>query len=222
MRPIVLLVLESLLLLASTASQEQPRELKAGGHVLGETAEQFFSVGPVGLLAHACEAKDWKTVKSLVNTVERLSKVPAKEVCFQLTRVKHEAISGAREEYEAAGDMETLRSDTFTLDHGRLVKMRLIYAIPNAEIEGLKPKPFEELFAGLREAYGEPSKTYAETVVDTFGVRRDAHRAIWFGEQDVIRVTERPGDHGQTEIIAETLAEYKLEEQMPKNANPLQ
>jgi hypothetical protein len=215
-------VVACLLFCARVQPQEQPRELKGGGHLLGETAEQFFSIGSVGELVRACEAKDWKTVKHLAKTSDHESKVNAKEICDKAALVKQQATSGARQKYGASGDKETMRTDTFTLDGGHLVKIRMIYAIPIADMEGFHPKSFDELFAGLREAYGEPSKNYSEPVVNTYGVRRNAHRAIWLGKQNVVSIIERPGERGWTEIVAETLPEYNREAQAPKSANPLQ
>jgi len=209
-------------LCAPVIPHEQPRELKGGGHLLGETAEQFFSTGPVGELVRACEAKDWKTVKQLARASDHKSKVDVKEICEKVAAVKHQATSGARQEYGASGDKEMMRTDTFTLQGGHLVKIRMIYAMPIADIEGFHPKSFDELFAGLREAYGEPSKSYSEPVVNTYGVKRDAHRATWLGRQNVISIIEQPGEHSWTEIVAETLAEYNREAQAPKAANPLQ
>ena len=206
----------------SSAATGAATELKGGGHLLGETAEQFFSIGSVGELVRACEAKDWKTVKHLAKTSDHESKVNAKKICERAAVVKQQAASGARQEYGASGDKEMMRTDTFTLDGGHLVKIRMIYAMPIADIEGFHPKSFDELFAGLREAYGEPSKSYSEPVVNTYGVTRSAHRATWLGKQNVISIIEQPGEHSWTEIVAETLAEYNREAQAPKAANPLQ
>ena len=210
------------LLCAPVLPQEQPRELKGGGHLLGETVEQFFSIGSVGELVRACEEKDWKTVKHLAKTSDHEFKVNAKEICERAAVVKQQATSGTRQEYGASGDKEMMRTDTFTLDGGHLVKIRMIYAMPIADIEGFHPKSFDELFAGLREAYGEPSKSYSEPVVNTYGVTHDAHRATWLSKQNVINIIEQPGEHSWTEIVAETLAEYNRDTQAPKAANPLQ
>jgi len=98
----------------------------------------------------------------------------------------------------------------------------MVYVAPSATIEGYRPKSFGELFAGLREAYGPPSKSYSEPVLSAYGVKYDAHRAMWMGNQDVISIMEQPGEGGRTEIIAETLAEYNRAAQAPKTANPLQ
>lgn len=222
MEKVIIALIGCLTLCSSVVSQERPRELRGVGHVLGETAEQFFSVGSVGELVHACDTKDWKTVKYLAKTLEQQSKVKAKELCDKVAAIKQGATAGERQEYRGSGDIETMRTDTFILDDGYLVKIRMIYAVPIADFEGFRPKSFDELFAGLREAYGDPSKSYSEPVVSTYGVKRDARRAIWEGTQNVISVTEHLGEHGQIEIVAETLAEYKRDTQTPKTANPLQ
>jgi len=156
------------------APQEQPRELRGLGHVLGETAEQFFSVGSVGELVRACDKKDWKTVKHLAKTVEQQAKVNGKEFCDKVAIIKQGATGGTRQEYGSSGEVETMRADTFTLDGGHLVKIRMIYAKPIADVEGFHPKSFDELFAGLREAYGEPSKSYSEPVISPYGAKLEA------------------------------------------------
>ena len=211
-----------LLSYGSTALQEQPRELRGLGHVLGETAEQFFSVGSVGELVRACDKKDWKTVKHLAKTVEQQAKVNGKEFCDKVAIIKQGATGGTRQEYGSSGEVETMRADTFTLDGGHLVKIRMIYAKPIADVEGFHPKSFDELFAGLREAYGEPSKSYSEPVISPYGAKLEARRAVWEGAQNVISIIERLGEHSQTEIVAETLGEYKRDSLASKPINPLQ
>ena len=222
MRKAFSVVIACLLSYGFMASQEQPRELRGLGHVLGETAEQFFSVGSVGELVRACDKKDWKTVKSLTKTIDQQAKVKGKEFCDKVAIIRQGATGGARQEYGSSGDSETMRADTFTLDGGHLVKIRMIYAKPMADLEGFHPKSFDELFAGLREAYGEPSKSYSEPAVNAYGVKRDAHRAIWIGKKNTISIIEQPGENARAEIIAEILAEYKREGQTPKTTNPLQ
>ena len=74
----------------------------------------------------------------------------------------------------------------------------------------------------MREAYGEPSKSYTEPVFDVYGAKYDAHGAEWMGKQDVIIIIEQPGRDGRTEIVVETLAERDRATKAPKTANPLQ
>jgi len=210
------------MLCASVSPQEQPRELRGGGHLLGETAGQFFSEGFVGDMLRACQERDWKSVSQLSKNVGHASKRNAKDYCAKEMLAKQQATSGTRLEYNGRGDEETMRADTFTFDGGHLVKIDMVYVASIANIEGYHPKSFGELLAGLREAYGSPSKGYSEPVLNAYGVKYDAHRAVWMGNQDVISIIEQPGEGGRTEIIAETLAEYNRTAQAPKTANPLQ
>jgi hypothetical protein len=219
---IVLCVVECLMLCASASAQQQARELKGGGHLLGETAVQFFSEGLAGDLQRACEAKDWKSVSQLTTNVGHASKANAKDYCSKETLAKQQATNGTRLEYAGHGGEETMRTDTFTFDGGRLVKIDMVYDGSTRNFQGYRPKSFGELFDGLREAYGPPSKSYSEPVLNVYGVKYEAHRAFWLGKQDAISIIEQTGEDGRTEIIAQTLAEYNRAAQAPKTPNPLQ
>jgi hypothetical protein len=214
-------VLGVLMLCSSGPQQERPRELKGGGHLLGETAEHFFSQGAVGRLLRACEAADWKAVKQLAKAVDPDSKPNARDICAKAVLAKKQATSGVRQEY-VGGDDQTMRRDTFTLEGGYLVKIDMVFNAPSTDVGGYHPKYFGELFKGLQEAYGEPSKSYSEPVFDVYGAKYDAHRAEWMGKQDVIAIIEQPGRDGRTEIVVETLAERNRATNAPKTVNPLQ
>jgi hypothetical protein len=220
---IIIFIIACLMLCASASAQEQPRVLRGGGHLLGETAEQFFSEGLVGDVLRACQARNWKSVSQLFKNIDQMSKSNAKDYCAKQTAARQQATGGTRLEYSGPGDEEAMRADTFTFDGGHLVKIDMVYSTPSASFEGYSPKSFAELFAGLQEAYGPPSKSYSEPVVTApYGIKYDAHRAVWMGNQDVISIIEQPGHDVRTEIIAETLAEYNRAAQVPKTANPLQ
>lgn len=207
------------MLCAPVSSQDQPREVKGDGHLLGETAEQFFSEGFVGDMLRACQASDWKTVSKKVS---HTTKTNAKDYCAKEKLAKQEAASGKRLEYNGRGDEETMRTDTFTFDGGHLVKIDMAYISPVANIEGFHPKSYGELLAGLQEAYGPPSKSYTEPMLNAYGVKYEAPRAVWMGSHDMITIIEQPGQQARTKIIAETLAEYNHSSQAPKTPNPLQ
>jgi hypothetical protein len=212
-----------LLLCSAVLPQEQPKDLKGGGgHLLGETAEKFFSEGRIGDVDRACQEKDWKTVKQLSKGQDYSSKTNAKDICAKEKEARQEATSEARFEYNGRGDDETMRADTFTFDHDHLVKIDMVYTAPVANVEGSHPKSYVELFDGLQGAYGPPSKSYTEPVKDVYGVKYDAHRAVWMRPQDVISIVEQPGTDGRTEIVAETLAEHDRAAHSPKSPNPLQ
>jgi hypothetical protein len=202
-------------------AQEQPRQIRADGHLLGETAEQFFSEGRIGDVLRSCQARDWKSVARLFSVAGHSSKINAKDICAALIGSRQQAVSGVRLEYNGQGDKNTLRTDTFTFDDRHLVKIDMVYEAPIADVQGFHPKSFDELLAGLEEAYGAPTKTYAEPIQNAYSVRYQAHRAIWMGEQDVISIIELPGENGWTKISAVTLAEYNRAAKAPKTQNPL-
>ena len=206
------------MLCASVHPQDQPRELRGDGHLLGETAEKFFSESFVGEMLRACQASDWKTVSK---NVGHESKIKAKDYCAKEKLAKQQATSGTRLEYNGRGDEETMREDTFTFDNDHLVKIDMAYVAPVANIEGSHPKSYGELFAGLQEAYGPPSKSYSEPIQNAYGVKYEAPRAVWVGNHDIVSIIEEPGKGGRTKIIAETLAEYNRSAQEPKTPNPL-
>lgn len=221
MRNPIIFVVGWLVLCNSVPAQEQARQLKGDGHLLGETAEQFYSEGHIGDVLHACQAKDWKSVGDLNKNLGKLPKTDAKDICAIQASAKQQAASGARFEYKGSGDTDTMRLDAFTFDGGYLVRIDMVYSTPIADFQGYHPKSFAELFSGLQEAYGVPAKTYTEPVVNTYGVRYDAQRAIWMGNKDVISIIEQPGAKGWTEIVAMTIAEYNRAAQAPKTENPL-
>lgn len=215
-------VIGCLMFCAQAAAQEQLRELRGGGHLLGESVGQFYSEGYVGDVLRACQAADWKTVSNLSKTADPSSKKKAKDICDLETLAKQQATSGARLKYKGSGDKETKRADEFTFDGGHLVKIDMIYRASTSDFEGYHPKSFAELFAGLTDAYGAPTKTYTESVLNTYGVKYDARRAEWMGSNNVIIITEQPGGNGWTQIVAETLAEYNRAARTPNSVNPLQ
>ena len=165
----IIYVVGCLMLCASAPPQDKPRELRGDGHLLGETAELFFSEGFVGDMLRACQVSDWKSVSK---NVGHTSKADAKDYCAKEKLAKQQATSGIRLDYEGRGDEETMRSDTFTFDSGHLVKIDMAYMAPVANIAGRHPKSYGELFAGLQEAYGPPSKSYSEPTRKVRGAPR--------------------------------------------------
>jgi hypothetical protein len=218
MRNAAIFVVGYFMLCATTLAQDQPRQLRGGGHALGETAEQFFTEGFIGELLRVCQAEDWKSVRDLTKGVVQFSKKNAKDLCAMETLTRQQAASGGRLEYRGGGDTATMREDTFTFDGGYLVKIEMVYRAPIAKFEGYQPKSFGDLLEGLQAAYGAPTKAYTERVLDAYGVQYDAHHAVWVGKNDVISIIEHPGKNGWTKLFAATLAEYNR----AKTTNPLQ
>ena len=211
-----------LIFCASLPAQEHQPAFSGAGHLLGETAEQFYSEGYVGDVLRACQAGDRKTVSRLFKDVAHSSQDSAKNICRRETFAEKEATSGARLEFKSAANREAMRADTFTFDGGQLVKIDMVYRAPIAVFEGQHPQFFGEILAGLHEAYGEPTKTYTRPVLNSYGVEHDAHAAMWVRQNDVIMIFQQLGLDAWTEIVAQSLEEYKRAANVPQFANPLQ
>lgn len=186
-----------------------------GGHVLGETAEQFFSEGFEKDALSACKAGDYKSLALP-------SKRKLKGYCRDLADDRDEALSGKRSEYKGGGDTSELREDTYTFDGGRLVKMELVFTAPSAEMN-YRGQSFQKLFEATRQSYGPPTSETTAPVQDTYGARYVAHREVWRMPQGAILITEKPGPGGSTMLAAFTRAEYdRVEAAAAKGTNPLQ
>lgn len=199
---------------AQTPAQDGPLQVK-GGHVLGETAEQFFSEGYEKDALAACKNGDFKSL-ALPN------KRALKDYCRSLSEARQEALSGKRSQYTGSGDTSELREDTYTFDVTRLVKMELVFTAPSIE-SNYRGQSFDKILEGTKQAYGPPSSEAIEHVQDAYGVPYVAHRELWLAPQSVILITEKPGPGGSTTVAALTRAEYDHSAAGgAKPANPLQ
>src|SRR5208282_2481030 len=133
--------------------------------------EQFFAEGHEKEVLGACAAGDFKNVN-------RSNKREAKKYCAELADTRQQAISGKRCEYQSGGDPSETRTDTFTFDGGHLVKVELLYSAPSIE-SNYSGRSFEELFAGIKQAYGTPTSETTRPVQDVYGVHYVAHRELW-------------------------------------------
>ena len=187
-----------------------------GGHQLGETAEQFFSEGYEKQAIGACAAGDFRGVN-------KANRSQLKRYCGELADARRQAISSQRYDYRGGGDLSELRTDTFTFDQGHLVKVEFLFSAPNAEVN-YRGQSFEQIFAGIKQAYGSPTSESTQPVRNAYGVELLAHRELWLGPQAVILINEQPGEAGSTTLLAFTRAEYDrtMPSGVPKPANPLQ
>ncbi|MFZ0910507.1 MAG: hypothetical protein WA766_10315 [Candidatus Acidiferrales bacterium] len=210
-----LMAIGALLSTSCVGAQDLPMKVK-GGHELGETAEQFFAEGHETEVLGACASGDFKSLKK---STKRL----AKQYCDQLADWRQRAKSGKRLEYKGIGDAAEFRTDTFTFDGGHLVKVELIYAAPSPEAN-YKGKSFTEIFAGVKEAYGAPTRESSETTQSVYGQQFVAHREIWVAPHAAIVIAEKPGADGSTTLLAFTREEYDrtMASGKPKASNPLQ
>lgn len=199
---------------APAASQDQGMPVK-GGHFMGETSEQFFSEGFEKQALAACASGDFRGVN-------KSNKRELKKYCTHLSDARQQAMSGSRYDYEGGGDLTEFRTDTFTFDGGKLVKVELVYSAPNAEAN-YRGQSFEQIFAGVKQAYGPPTSESTQTVKNVYGVEYVAHRELWLTPQSAIVITEHPGEAGSTSLAAFTRAEYDRTAQASaaKAPNPL-
>jgi hypothetical protein len=210
-----LLTLATLSLTSRVLAQEQPMKVK-GGHGLGETAGQFFAEGQEKEMLSACAAGGFKSLL-------KSDRAEAKKRCGELADARQQAMGGKRVEYQSAGDLSERRTDTFTFDGGHLVKVELLYSAPSAEFN-YRGQAFEEVFAGLKQAYGPPTSESTKPVQDVYGVPYLAHSEFWVMPHAAILITEQPGQGGSTTLVAFTRAEYDrtMAAGEPKAANPLE
>jgi hypothetical protein len=221
---VLALLLAALLLAGGARAQEQSAKpiqpvkpiLVKGGHELGESAEQFFAEGHEKEALAACAVGDFKSVN-------KSSRRQLKQYCAGIADDRRQAMSGKRYEYKTGGDPSELRVDTFTFDGGRLVKVELIFSAPSLQVN-YRGQRFDEIFAGIKQAYGPPTNESTAPVKNTYGVESVAHRETWVLPQGAILVTEQPGEDGSTTLVALTRAEYDrtVAAGAPKAANPLQ
>lgn len=209
-----LVVIAFLGLTSGTFAQDQPLKVK-GGHVLGESAEQFFSEGYEQGAFNACKTGDFKTLAFS-------SKRKLKGYCSDLADSRDDAVSGKRSEYKGGGDTDERRTDTFTFDQGHLVKMELEYPAPNPEFN-YRGEPFDKILGEMKKSYGPPTSETAEPTQNTYGVPMVAHHELWLAPESAIVITEKPGADGSTTLAAFTRAEYdRMVADAAKGANPLQ
>jgi len=210
-----LFILAVLVHATGVPAQDMPMKVK-GGHQLGETADQFFAEGQEKEALGACATGNFKGLdKSIRHEV--------KKDCDKLAETRQLAMGGKREDYQSGGDPSEMRTDTFTFDGGRLVKVELVYSIPSAAFN-YRGHSFEDIFAGAKQAYGPPTSESSNPMHDSFGIQYLAHRELWVAPHAAILITEQPGRGGSTTLVAFTRAEYDrtIAAGEPKPANPLE
>jgi hypothetical protein len=215
-RAVLLVFLAWVLLVLTRGALAQDQLMKVkGGHQLGETAAQFFAEGYEKQMLGACATGDFKSVN-------KSSRRELKKYCADLDDARQQAVSGKRYDYKGGGDLTEMRTDTFTFNGGRLVKVELIYSAPNAEVN-YRGQKFDNIFAGVKQAYGPTTSETTEPAKNAYGVEYVAHRELWLLPGNAILITERPGPDGSTTLEAFTRAEYdRTRAAAGKPANPLE
>lgn len=193
-----------------------PIQVKVENHLLGETAEQFFSEGREGVLLNACGTKDFAKVT-------RAIKKTAKEYCAWLSNVRQSMVGGENGSYKDELSADDTKTTTYVFAAGKFVGVEILFIVPDSANNN-QGKSFAEILSGLKGTYGAPT---SETIVpyhNVYGVLFDRHQSLWLTESYVIQMDEQPGAHGWTKVNVSTRELYdkqKTESATKPSPSPL-
>lgn len=199
-----------------SVAQAAPVQVKVENHLLGETAEQFFTEGHEGVLLNACGTKDFRKVNHLIRET-------AKEYCAWLSNLRQRMVGGENGSYKDELSADDTKTTTYVFAAGKFVAAEILFVAPDSANNN-QGKPFAEILSGLTGTYGAPT---SETIVpyhNVYGVLFDRHQNLWLSESYVIQMDERPGAHGWTKVNVSTRELYdkqKTESVTKPPPNPL-
>jgi len=190
-------------------------QVKVEKHLLGETAEQFFSEGSEGLLLSACGAKDF-------GKIDKSIKKTAKEYCVRLSGVRQRAISGENVNYKDELSIDDTKTASYTFEGGKFVAAEIVFASP-AAINNNQGKSFSDVFNGLKGTYGAPTTEAILPYHNAYGVPFDRHQKLWLASSYAIQLDEQPDTHGWTKVSVSTRGLYDKQraESVKPPPNPL-
>jgi hypothetical protein len=196
-------------------AQAAPVQVKVENHLLGETAEQFFSEGREGVILNECAAKDF-------GKVARSVKKTAKEYCAWLSNVRQRMASGENGNYKDELSADETKTTTFIFEAGKFVAAETVFVSPDTA-NNYQGKSLTDIVSGLKGTYGQPT---SETIVpyhNVYGVPFERHQGLWLTESYAIQTDEQPGDNGWTRVNVSTREVYdkKKAESAKPPPNPL-
>jgi hypothetical protein len=204
-----------ILVVLLSLTQVTPVQVKVEKHLLGETAEQFFSEGNEEVLLSACAAKDF-------GEIDKSIKKTAKEYCAWLSGVRKRAISGENVNYKDELSIDETKTTTYTFAGGKFVAAEIFFASPQL-INNYHGKSFSDVFNGLKGTYGAPSSENILPYHNSYGVPFDRHQKLWLGDSYAIQLDEQPDAHGWTKVSVSTRELYDKQraESVKPPPNPL-
>jgi hypothetical protein len=185
--------------LATAASAQ----VKVEDHVLGKSAEQFFSEGHEGEVLSACAAGDFKSVN-------RFNKKTAKEYCAHLSDARQSVASSGSGKYKDEVSADFTRTTTYVFVAGKFVAAEVLFTAPDAT-NSYHGKSFEEIFAGLKSTYGPPTNESLVPMQNAYGAQYQARRELWLSDSYAIEANEQPaqpGVNGWTSVNVSTREMY--------------
>jgi hypothetical protein len=196
-------------------AQATPVQVKVENHLLGETAEQFFSESKEGVMLNACTTKDF-------GKVNRTIKKTAKEYCASLSNIRQRMVGGESGDYKDELSADDTKTTTYMFGAGKFVAAEILFIAPDPANNN-QGKSFADIFSGLKATYGQPT---SETVVpyhNVYGVSFERHQNLWLTETYAIQMDEQPGAHGWTKVNVSTREMYdkRKTESVKPPPNPL-
>ena len=185
------------LLSFAPAAGAQPR---VDDHLLGETAERFFSEAHEGAMLSACARGDFAKV-------DRSIKKAARESCAWLSSVRQRMIGDETGKYAGQANAGNTKTTTYVFVAGKFVAAEVLFMAPDLS-NNYHGKSLAEISNGLKESYGPPT---SETVVpyqNAYGVPYERHQILWLAESYAIQLDEQPGSHGWTSVNLSTREWY--------------
>lgn len=192
-----------------------PVQVKVEKHLLGETAEQFFSEGSEGVLLTACADKDF-------GKIDRSIKKAAKEYCVRLSGVRQRTVSGENVNYKDELSIDDTKTTTYMFAGGKFVAAEILFVSPQP-INNYQGKSFSDVFNGLKGTYGAPTSETILPYHNSYGVPFDRHQKLWLADSYAIQLDEQPDAHGWTKVSVSTRELYDKQraESVKPPPNPL-
>jgi hypothetical protein len=204
-------ILAALLSLAQAA----PVQVKVESHLLGETAEQFFSESKEGVMLTACTTKDFGKVNCTI-------KKTAKEYCAGISDVRQRMVSGESGNYKDELSTDDTKMTTFMFAGGKFVAAEILFVAPEMENNN-QGKSFADIFSGLKATYGQPTSETVLPYHNVYGASFERHQKLWLTANYAIQMDEQPSAHGWTKVNVSTRGVYdkKKSESVKPPPNPL-
>jgi hypothetical protein len=190
--------------------------VKVEDHLLGETAEQFFSEAHEEVILSACAKKDFEKVN-------RSIKKTAKEYCAWLSSVRQRMVSGESGQYKGEVSPDNTKTTTYVFVAGKFVAAEILFTAPDLA-NNYQAKSFAEIFSGLKGTYGPPTSETIMPYQNAYGVPYERHQELWLAESYAIQLDEQPGSNGWTRVNVSTREVYdrlKMENATKPPPNPL-
>jgi hypothetical protein len=191
-------------------------DVKVEDHLLGETAEYFFSEGHEGKILSAYAAKDF-------GTDGQLDKKTGKKYCAWLSGVRQRVASGESGEYKDELSTDDTKTTTYVFMNGRFVAAEIVFIAPD-DTNNFSGKSLKDIFLALKGTYGAPTSETVLPYQNAYGVRYDRHQELWLTETYAIQTDEQPGAHGWTSVnvwARELYDQLKAKKGAKRPPNPL-